>query len=257
MQDYLSEYNKDLKYDNCIIVEHEEEKNKNAKDESCVKDKNIVRVIQEIRKKLRSNVLYKNENKSALFNVPIYNLFPFKCVKGKKEDHIYYVCRTTNEEDVLICLKKIKEIISKIYIKNMLIEKEFLDDLFSVFMELCRQVSVKCFQRGVLLKHLFNYNIILLFHYHKLVKSSLAFNLKKEIKRNNTINNLQTQIDKKKEATKSLKNEILKTYQLIENEKKNAQWEMSEVNIIYQNKIDKLKKNNQRRRDEFTRLLKL
>ncbi|EDL47025.1 dynein-associated protein, putative [Plasmodium vivax] len=257
MKDYLEGHNKYLKYDNCILVEHEEEESKIAKEENCVKDKNIVRVIQEIRKNIRSNVLYKNDGKNALFNEPLYNMFPLKCVRDKKVDQISYVCRVTSEEDATACLKKIQDIVSKMYAQNMLIEKDFLEDLLSVFMELCRQVSVTCFQRGSLLRQLFNYNSMLLFHYHKLVRSSLTFNLKKEIKRSHTMSELRQEMERKKEAINSLRSEILDTDRLIEEERANAEREMSEVNIIYQNKIDKLKKNNQRKRDEFTRLLQL
>ncbi|SBT72308.1 dynein-associated protein, putative [Plasmodium malariae] len=260
MKDYLAECNKYLKYDNPIVIENEaeeEEKGKNLKDEKKIKDKNIVRIIQEIRKNLKSNMLYKNDNKNVFFNEPIYNIFPMKNIKEKKMEYIFYVSRSTSEDDVLTCLRKINEIIFAMYTKSLVIKKEFLDDLLNVFMELCRQVSVSCFQRGNLLKQLFNYNIMLLTHYHKLVQSSLELNLKKQIKQNSSLSALRNEIEIKKDAINSLKNEIVKTEDMIENEKINSEKELSEVNIIYQNKIDKLKKNNQRKKDDFTRILQL
>ncbi|ETW34125.1 hypothetical protein PFTANZ_05168 [Plasmodium falciparum Tanzania (2000708)] len=120
-----------------------------------------------------------------------------------------------------------------------------------------KQISVTCFQRGLLLKQLFNYNIMLLFEYHKLVKSSLAFNLKKQMKQNDILNNFHKEIEKKNNSINSLTKEIINTEEMMEQEKINSEKEIAEVNIIYQNKIDKLKKNNQRKKDEFTRLLQL
>ncbi|SBS87467.1 dynein-associated protein [Plasmodium ovale curtisi] len=293
MKDYLFGHNKYLKYDTPLIIENDGEKNKNVKDEKNMKEKNIVRVIQEIRKNLKSNILYKKDNKNAIFSEPIYNLFPVKCIKEKKVELISYVSRLTNEEDVLSCLKKIYDIISCMYAKNLVIKEEFLDDLLSVLMELCRQVSVMSLQRGVVLKQLFNYNIMLLIHYHKLVNgntlrryfrltllcsffhrppfltlttstlsaksttSSLTFNLKKQAKQDDTLEKLREEIEEKRNAINSLKNEIVETEEMIENERLKAERELSEVKIIYQNKIEKLKKNNQRKRDDFTRILQL
>ncbi|SBT78861.1 dynein-associated protein, putative [Plasmodium ovale] len=257
MKDYLFGHNKYLKYDTPLIIENEGEKNKNVKDEKNMKEKNIVRVIQEIRKNLKSNILYKKDNKNGIFSEPIYNLFPVKCIKEKKVELISYVSRLTNEEDILSCLKKIYEIISSMYAKNLVIKEEFLDDLLSVLMELCRQVSVMSLQRGLVLKQLFNYNIMLLIHYHKLVKSSLTFNLKKQARQDDTLEKLRDEIEEKRNAIKSLKNEIVETEEMIENERLKAEQELSEVKIIYQNKIEKLKKNNQRKRDDFTRILQL
>ncbi|CRG95722.1 dynein-associated protein, putative [Plasmodium gallinaceum] len=257
MRDYLVKYNKYLKYDISLIIENEDEKNKNLKDEKNMKDKNIVRVIEEIRKNLKSNILYKNDNKNVFFNDPIYQFFPSKCTKEKNVESISYVSRVANEEDTLICLRKIYEVIANMYAENFVIKKEFLDDLLNIFMELCRQVSVMCFQRGFLLKKLFNYNVMLLNQYHKLVKSSLVFNIKKQIKQNEILSNLNNEIEIKRNAINSLKIKIINTEEMIENETINAEKELSEVNMIYQNKIDKLKKNNQRNKDEFTRILQL
>ncbi|SOV18869.1 dynein-associated protein, putative [Plasmodium gaboni] len=257
MKDYLGEYNKYLKYENPIIIEKEDEKNVHSKDDKTMKDKNIVRVIEEIRKNLKSNVLYKNDSKSVIFNDPIYYLFPSKCIKVKKAEHISYVSRVTNDEDILLCLKRIYEVLSNMYSKNMIIKEEYLNELLSISTELCRQISVTCFQRGYLLKQLFNYNIMLLFEYHKLVMSSLAFNLKKQMKQNDILNNFHKEIEKKNNSINSLTKEIINTEEMMEQEKINSEKEIAEVNIIYQNRIDKLKKNNQRKKDEFTRLLQL
>ncbi|CRH03934.1 dynein-associated protein, putative [Plasmodium relictum] len=257
MRDYLVKYDKYLKYDVSIIVENEEEKNKNLKDEKNTKDKNIVRVIEEIRKNLKSNVPYKNDSKNIFFNDPIYHFFPSKSTKIKNVESISYVSRVANKEDTLICIKKIYEVIANMYAENFVIKEDFLNDLLNIFMELCRQVSVMCFQRGFILKQLFNYNVMLLNQYHKLVKSSLTFNIKKQIKQNEILNNLGNEIEIKRNAINSLKMKIISTEEMIESETINAKKELSEVNIVYQNKIDKLKKNNQRKKDEFTRILQL
>ncbi|KOB88954.1 hypothetical protein PFDG_03963 [Plasmodium falciparum Dd2] len=211
MKDYLGEYNKYLKYENPIIIEKEDEKNVHSKDDKTMKDKNIVRVIEEIRKNLKSNVLYKNDSKSVLFNDPIYYIFPSKCIKVKKAEHISYVSRVTNDEDIVLCLKRIYEVLSNMYSKNMIIKEE----------------------------------------------SSLAFNLKKQMKQNDILNNFHKEIEKKNNSINSLTKEIINTEEMMEQEKINSEKEIAEVNIIYQNKIDKLKKNNQRKKDEFTRLLQL
>ncbi|KAI4835793.1 dynein light chain [Plasmodium brasilianum] len=264
MKDYLAECNKYLKYDNPIVIENEaeeEEKGKNLKDEKKIKDKNIVRIIQEIRKNLKSNMLYKNDNKNVFFNEPIYNIFPMKNIKEKKMEYIFYVSRSTSEDDVLTCLRKINEIIFAMYTKSLVIKKEFLDELLNVFMELCRQTrgsgihaTTSNSNEKIYLNALF---ISLLLLLKKMFRSSLELNLKKQIKQNSSLSALRNEIEIKKDAINSLKNEIVKTEDMIENEKINSEKELSKVNIIYQNKIDKLKKNNQRKKDDFTRILQL
>ncbi|KNC37105.1 dynein-associated protein [Plasmodium falciparum RAJ116] len=216
MKDYLGEYNKYLKYENPIIIEKEDEKNVHSKDDKTMKDKNIVRVIEEIRKNLKSNVLYKNDSKSVLFNDPIYYIFPSKCIKVKKAEHISYVSRVTNDEDIVLCLKRIYEVLSNMYSKNMIIKEEYLNELLNILTELCRQ---------------------------------------KQMKQNDILNNFHKEIEKKNNSINSLTKEIINTEEMMEQEKINSEKEIAEVNIIYQNKIDKLKKNNQRKKDEFTRLL--
>ncbi|EAA17783.1 hypothetical protein [Plasmodium yoelii yoelii] len=51
MKDNLVKYNKYLKYDNPIIIENNEGSNKNSKDEKNMKEKNIVRIINNIQLK--------------------------------------------------------------------------------------------------------------------------------------------------------------------------------------------------------------
>lgn len=261
MKDYLETYCKYLKYDNAIKVENEEKKKKNCKrknDNKLIKDQNIVRVINEIQKNINSNISYKRDSKDTFFNDPIYQLFPSKSVTVKKTEHISYVCRTTDEEDVTKCLKRIYDIISNMYSENFLIKNiSCFDDLLNVFIELCRQVAVISFDRGYVLKELFNYKVMLLNKYEKLFKSSLAFNLKKQVKQAEIINNMKKEIENKKNRIHSLKMEIINTEEMIENETINVEKEISEINIIYQNKIDKLKRNNQRKKEEFIRILQL
>ncbi|VWU51860.1 dynein-associated protein, putative [Hepatocystis sp. ex Piliocolobus tephrosceles] len=254
MKDCLIEYNKYLKYDNPIIIENEEKKKKNSKNERVLTETNIVRVIQEIRKNFRSNIMYKTDKKNIIFNDPIFYIFPIKYIKEKKLEHVFYVARTTSEDEVLLRLKQINETIANLYSKNLIIKEEFLEELLHIFMELCRQVCVLNFPKGVVLKQLFNYTIMLLRHYHKLVKSSLAFNLKKQTKQSEILNNYRSEIENKKNKINSLKIQIMQTEEMIKNEKINAEISLSETNIQYQNKIEKLKKNNQRKEDAFTRL---
>ncbi|CAD2106952.1 hypothetical protein YYG_00888 [Plasmodium vinckei petteri] len=258
MKDHLVKYDKYLKYDNPIIVEDSEINNKNLKDEKNVKEKNIIRVIQKIRKNLKSNMLYKNGNKNIyIFNNPIYDIFPIKYSTEKKTEYISYVSKLTNEDDILFCLKKIFEHTTNMYSKYMIIKDESLEELLSIFMEVCRQVSVISLSRGILLKQLFNYNVVLLAHYHKLVKSSIAFNLKKQTKQNDILNNYINQIEAKKKQINDLKNSVLLTEEIIQTEKTNFQTELSKETLMYENKIDKLKKANQRKKDDFTRILQL
>ncbi|CDU85078.1 dynein light chain, putative [Plasmodium yoelii] len=258
MKDNLVKYNKYLKYDNPIIIENNEGSNKNSKDEKNMKEKNIVRVIEKIRKNLKSSILYKNGNKNIyLFNDPIYDIFPIKYYNEKKTEYISYVSKLTNDDDIFLCLKKIFECTTNIYSNYMIIKDEHLEELLSIFMEICRQVSTISFPRGILLKQLFNYNVIVLIHYHKLVKSSITFNLKKQTKQNDTLNNYINQIEAQKKQINDLKNSVLLTEQIIQTEKTNFQKELSKETLIYENKIDKLKKANQRKKDDFTRILQL
>ncbi|SBT01480.1 dynein-associated protein, putative [Plasmodium malariae] len=60
-------------------------------------------------------------------------------------------------------------------------------------------------------------------------RSSLELNLKKQIKQNSSLSALRNEIEIKKDAINSLKNEIVKTEDMIENEKINSEKELSKV----------------------------
>lgn len=247
MKDLLEMSVKYLKYDDPIKIEKESKSTKGT---------TIVRVIGEIRKDLNATAVYKKESKESFFDHPIYHLFPSKNITIKKAEYISYVSKGTNEEDILTCLKKIENVISNIYLNDTCKDTSFSEDLLSLFMEICRQVTILNYDIGVLLKQVFNYKLHLLNRYHKLFKSSLTLNIKKQLSQEKILANLKNEIQKKKKIISSLKTETIEVEEIIEKETINTEKELSEMNAIYQNKTEKLKKNNQRKKEEFTRILK-
>lgn len=247
MKDFLEPYVKFLKYDEPIRIE---------KEKKSTKETTMVRVIGELRKDLNVTALYKKDSKESFFNHPIYELFPSKTVIIKKAEHVSFVSKGTNDEDIIRCLKKIDDVISHMYLSDSTcIDDVFAEDLLSLFMEICRQVTVLNYDIGVLLKQVFNYKLYLLNRYRKLFKSSLTFNINKQLSHAKILTNLKNEIQKKKEIINSLKTETIDVEEIIQKETINAEKVLSEMNTVYQNQIDKLKKNNQRKKEEFTRIL--
>lgn len=249
MKDFLEVCLKDLKYDEPIRIEKRKKKSTG--------ETTMIRLIGELRKGLNSTTFYSKDIKDPFFDHPIYQMFPSKTVTIKNVEHVSYVSKVTNDEDITMCLKKIENVISNIYLGDTAYQDVFFsEDLLSLFMEICRQVAVLNYDIGVLLKHVFNYKLCLLNQYHRLFKSALHTNINKQLSHDKLLKGLKTEIENKKKITNSLKNETIDVDEEIANETITTERKLSEMNIIYQNKTENLKKNNQRKKEEFTRIIR-